>query len=324
MKTFINVGAWLRPTFFKPETIARLESLGEVTMCPGHALVGEELKAQLKGVDLLLTGWAQPLIKLEDIGDVKVVAHTGGTVGGIIDEDVFEADIPVLSGNQYYAESVAEGVIAYMLFALRDMGFYSSELKAGRWQPTNTKGLLDRTVGIVSLGAISKLVIKHLHAFRCPIKVYSTRPNPAIAEEMGFTYASLDEIFETCDIVSIHTARTPQTYHMIGAQHFAKMKEGSLFLNTSRGAVVDEEALIEALKTGKFHAVLDVYDQEPLPADHPLISSPNVTLFPHQCGPTYDRLDYIVNRLIDDTLSYLAGGEMKNRIPLEVARRMTH
>ena len=73
MKTFINVGAWLRPTFFKPETIARLESLGEVTMCPGHALVGEELKAQLKGVDLLLTGWAQPLIKLEDIGDVKVV-----------------------------------------------------------------------------------------------------------------------------------------------------------------------------------------------------------------------------------------------------------
>ena len=324
MKTFINVGYDLRAKFFRPETIARLESLGEVTMCPGHPLKDDELKAQLTGVDLLLTGWGQRLVKLEHLGDVKVVAHTGGTVGGIIDEGVFEADIPVLSGNQYYAESVAEGVIAYMLFALRNMGYYSSELKAGRWQPTDTKGLLDRSVGIVSLGAISKLVIKHLRSFRCTVKVYSTRRDPALAEELGFTYATLDEIFETCDIVSIHTARTPQTYHMIGAQHFAKMKEGSLFLNTARGEVVDEAALLEALKTGRFHAVLDVYDQEPLPADHPLISSPNVTLFPHQCGPTYDRLDYIVNRLIDDTLSYLAGGEMKNRIPLEVARRMTH
>ncbi|MBP5209804.1 MAG: hydroxyacid dehydrogenase, partial [Clostridia bacterium] len=143
MKTFVNVGAWVRDSFFSPATRERLEKLGEVAYCEGNALGGDELRRAVRGFDVVMTGWAQPTVHAADIPGVKMVLHTGGTVGGIVDPDVFDAGIPVLSGNRYYAESVAEGVIAYMLFALRDMGYYSSELKAGRWQPTHNEGLLD-------------------------------------------------------------------------------------------------------------------------------------------------------------------------------------
>lgn len=324
MKIFVNVGDYIRDGFILPQTWDRLHQMGEVDMCEHHPLQGEELRKRLKGVDVLLTGWGQRPVKREDLGDVKLVAHTGGTVGGIIEEDVFLADIPVLSGNQYYAESVAEGVVAYMLFALRNMGYYTRELHEGRWQPNFTRGLLDQKVGIVSVGAISRLVIEHLRHFRCQMMVYSTRPDEEYAKKMGFTYATLDEIFSECDIVSVHTARTPQTYHMISAHHFSLLKEGAIFLNTSRGAVIDEEALIEALNAKNFTAVLDVYNEEPLPEGHPLIGHPRAILFPHQCGPTYDRRDYVTNRLLDDVEAYFAGQPMKNLISLDVAKRMTH
>lgn len=323
MKTFVNVGAWVRDSFFSPATRERLEKLGEVAYCEGNALGGDELRRAVRGFDVVMTGWAQPTVHAADIPGVRMVLHTGGTVGGIVDPDVFDAGIPVLSGNRYYAESVAEGVIAYMLFALRDMGYYSSELKAGRWQPTHNEGLLDQTVGIISLGAISRLVIERLRTFRCRIKVFSTRPDPAYAAETGVTFASIDEIFASCRIVSLHTARTPQTIGMIGKKQFDLLRDGAIFINTARGEIVDEQAMLDALATGRFRAVLDVYHREPLPADDPLLRFPNVILFPHQCGPTYDRRDAITNFLIDDAEAYFAGRPVQNEITKEVAARMT-
>ena len=324
MRIFVNVGASLREGFFSAETLRRMQSMGEVRFCPEHPLGGDALCRELKDTDLLLTGWGQPTLHAADLGDVKLWAHTGGTVGGIAAEDVFDAGIPVLSGNRYYAESVAEGVIAYMLFALRDMGQNAALTKAGGWPENRTRGLLDKKVGIVSVGAVSRLVIEWLARFRCETLVYSTRPDPDYAARMGIRYASLDEIFSTCDVVSVHTARTPQTHHMIGAHHFALLRPGAVFLNTARGEVIDEEALLEALKDNRFSAVLDVYQKEPLPADHPFHTLPNITLFPHQCGPTYDRRDYITGRLLDDAERFFRGEKPENEITKEVAARMTH
>ena len=324
MKTFVNLGTWLFDMFLQEPARHRLEELGEVTYNTEHSpLSGEELREKCRGVDLLITGWTQPEIHDEDIPDVKVIAHTGGTVGGIIGMDVFDRHI-VMSGNRYYAESVAEGVIAYMLFALRDMGYYTSELKKGNWAKNQTEGLIGQTVGIISLGAISRLVIDHLLHFRCRIKVYSTRPDPAYAEEKGVTFCSLEEIFSTCHIVSIHTAKNPQTIGMINRRLLSLMQPGAILLNTSRGPIVDEKALIDTLKEGKIRAVLDVYNKEPLPADSPLISLPNVILFPHQCGPTADRYTPITMELIEDAYRTLTTGDLpENLITADVARRMT-
>lgn len=110
---------------------------------------------------------------------------------------------------------------------------------------------------------------------------------------------------------------------MIQKKHFELMKKGALFVNTARGAVVDEEAMIEALKEGKIRALLDVYETEPLSMNSPLRELENVILFPHIAGPTYDRRERITLALIDDVVRCMEGREMQNVVTKETARKMT-
>lgn len=315
----------VRDSFITDDIILRLQSISNLTFNESNAaLAGEELNNRLLTTDVLITGWGQPAIKKEYLGNVKLIAHTGGTVGGIIDFGVFDTDVRVLSGNRYYARSVAEGVIGYMLFMLRNMGKYSSDLKNGEWVwDAHTEGLIEQEVGLVSLGSISRNVIEMLRPYNCKIKVYSTRPNEETARNMGFSYAGLDEIFQTCKVVSVHTAKCPQTYHMINEKHFKMLQNGAIFINTSRGAVIDEKALIESLKENRFRALLDVYEKEPLSQTSELLTLENVVVFPHQAGPTFDKRSKITEYLIDDIESYFNGGEMLNEITKEIATTMT-
>lgn len=125
------------------------------------------------------------------------------------------------------------------------------------------------------------------------------------------------------DVVSVHTAKNPQTIHMIGKKQFELLKDGALFINTSRGAVINELELIEALKNKNFTAVLDVYEKEPLEENNPLRSLKNVILFPHMAGPTYDMREKITSALIDDLILIDKGGKSSNEITKEMALRMT-
>ena len=326
MKIFVNIPKGFRDDSFITEAVKeRLESVGEIGYNSEKApLGGEKLKQALKGYDVVITGWGQPLIKKDDLDTVKLIVHTGGTVGGIVDMEIFDSDITVLSGNSHYAQSVAEGVIAYMLYALRKMGKYGAEIKNGGWTwDAHTEGLLDQSVGLVSLGAISTRLIPMLKLFTDDIRVYSTHCDEEIAKNMGFRYASLDEIFSECKVVSVHTAKNDETYHMINKKHFDLLCEGSLFINTSRGPVIDEKALIETLKTKNITALLDVYDKEPLPQDSELIGLENVILFPHMAGPTYDRREKITLKLIDDIVRFEKGEDLLNVVDKETAIKMT-
>ena len=326
MKIFVNIPKGFRNDSFITEKVRKkLDTVGKVTFnTEGEPLGGEKLRKALDGFDAVITGWGQPLIKKEDLKTVKIVAHTGGTVGGIVDLGVFDTDITVLSGNQHYAQSVAEGVLSYMLYALRKMGRYTKEIKEGIWTwDADTEGLLDQSVGIVSLGAISSRLIPMLKLFTDDIRVYSTHPDERIAEKIGFRYASLEEIFAECKIVSVHTAKNDETYHMINKRHFDLLRDGTLFINTSRGAVIDEAALIETLKTKHITAVLDVYNEEPLPKESELIKLDNAILFPHMAGPTYDRREMITLKLIDDIVRYEKGEKLLNTVDKETALKMT-
>ena len=327
MKTiFVNIPKGFREdSFITPQVREKLAALVNVKYnMSDKPLGGEALKRELEGCDAVITGWGQPKIRPCDLASVKLIIHTGGTVGGIVDLEVFDSDVTVLSGNNFYAESVAEGVVAYMLFALRKMGYYANELKAGKWYwESKTEGLLGQSVGLISLGAISRRLIPMLKVFTDDIKVYSTHPNPETAEQMGFKYADLDEIFKTCKIVSVHTAKNDRTYHMINKHHFDLLSDGALFVNTSRGAVIDEAALCEALKENRFTALLDVYEKEPPEADNPLFKLDNAIIFPHSAGPTYDRREKITLALIDDAMRYFDGKEPQNIVTKAIAEKMT-
>ena len=326
-KIFVNIPKGFRnDSFITPAVKAKLEAVAEIKYNETEKpLGGEALKNALKDCDAVITGWGQPKISLDELGSTKIIVHTGGTVGGIVDMGVFDSDVTVLSGNAFYSESVAEGVISYMLFALRRMDFYSQMIKGGDWTwEAKTEGLLGQSVGLISLGAISKKLIPMLRVFTDDIKVYSTHPNPETAKELRFTYAkSLDEIFKTCKIVSVHTAKNDDTFHMINKHHFDLLSDGALFINTSRGAVIDEAALCEALKENRFTAVLDVFESEPPKEDNPLLKLDNAILFPHMAGPTYDRRERITLALIDDMMRFFNGETPQNIVTKEVAKRMT-
>ena len=163
-----------------------------------------------------------------------------------------------------------------------------------------------------------------LQPFRCRIKVYSRTITDEKLKKYNLERASLEEIFSTCDIVSLHTAWNKHTENMINEDLLKLLKKGAVLINTARGKIIDEPALIRELKTKRFSAALDVYWQEPLPSDSELYDLDNVLLMPHRGGPTPDRYAYISSELIDEVYNYLeSGAPLKNEITRERALSMT-
>lgn len=332
MKVFVSVpknGKGMEK-FFRGEVKKYLEERFDVVYSPlDRALKAEEIAEYAGDAEVIMIGWGHPFIdnKLLENTSIKLIAHTGGSVGYYVADEVYEKGVRVISGNALFAESVAEGTLGYMLLALRKMPDYVECVRTGGWRlPDNyaTEGLLDQTVGIIGMGAISKNLIKMLKPFRVKMKLYSGYPiDVEYLKENNATQASLEEIFSTCKIVTLHSAQNERTKGMIGKEHFDLLQDGSIFINTARGALIREDEMIEALRENRFRAVLDVYCKEPLEEDNPLRSMENVYCMPHKGGPTYDRAPIITMSLVDDIVRFAEGKELQYEISRDYAKRMT-
>lgn len=322
-----------RDSFLPPENIALLESLGEVVMNPkdDEQWTEDELADALVGADMVLTAWGSPCLTekaLAKADRLKLLVHLCGTVVPFISDAMWDKGVRVMSGNDFFAESVAEGVIGYMLTALRDIPAYMDKFRnEGGWNPKNlsNQGLLDKTVGIVSYGAVAKHLVKMLKVFRVKINIYDIVPIPqADLDEYNMTQVSLEDVFAKSDIVTVQTPYNPKTHHLIGRELLEKMPAGALFVNTSRGPVINEPELVSVLGEGKIRAFLDVYEHEPPEDDDPLWSLPNVFMMPHKAGPTRDRHKYIAASLVSEAAKFVTDGTpLTHEIPREVAERMS-
>jgi len=295
--------------------------------CEGRQVTPEEFKAAVQDCEVVITGWGHPMITAEMVEGTKLkyIAHTGGTVGTLVAPEVYDMGIRVVSGNTVFAESVAEGTIAYMMTALRRIPDYINSVRNGGWRINyETRGMFNKTLGIVSLGAISRYVIDMVKPFNMNIKIYSGHTIDAeYLKEHNAEQVSLDELFETCDIVSVHSAMTEKTKGMIGKKQFDLLKDGAIFINTSRGRVIVEEELIAALKENRFSAVIDVFYNEPLEENSELRTLENVYCVPHMAGPTIDRRPAISVRIADAVCNLENGLEDKCEISKAAASRMT-
>lgn len=279
----------VRDSFFSEEQRVRLERLGCVEWNANAEQYGEEeLAEKLRGVDICISGWGntpfhEKTLKYAD--KLKLIAHIGGSVRPMVGDAAFERGIRVCSGNRVFAESVAEGVLAYMLCSLRRIGEYEARMAAGEWPSLiGTRGLLGRSVGLVGYGMIAEYLVKFLKPFGCRIMVSSRHISAEELAEAGIEAAAAEEIFRTCDIVSLHSSLTARTKHSIGADLLNSMKDGALLVNTARGALIDEEALVLVLQKRPVWAALDVFETEPLPMDSPLRECERVLLMPHAAG----------------------------------------
>ena len=185
------------------------------------------------------------------------------------------------------------------------------------------EGLLDQTVGLIGFGAVARWTARLLSAFGAQIFISADHVTPDEAASYGARKATIDEIMSGCKIVSVHLARTPQTYHIIDERQLKRLQDGAVFINTARGSIVDEAALARELATGRFKAALDVYEVEPLPMDSPLRTLDNVLLMPHMGGPTMDRRPFVTRALLDELPRVLAGETSSLTITRDMMRRMT-
>lgn len=335
MKALIaTTKGYIFDTFFTPENIELANSLGDIVWNEtGEKLDIESVKDKIADCDVYVTTWGSPRLDEEILKyapNIKLLCHLCGTVVPVVSDEQWERGIRVITGNEYFAESVAEGTIAYMLTALREIPRYAHQLKSLRQWKSNdgndyTNGLLGKTVGIVSYGTIAKHLVRMLQVFRVKIKVYDIVDIPAEdKQKYGIEQVSLEELFLTSDIVSVHTPYNPNTYHLINEKHFSLIKDGGLFINTSRGPVIDQIALTNELKKGRFTALLDVYDPEPPELNDPLFDLPNVIMIPHMAGPTVNLRQVITHDLLLESKNFIDnGGELPHEILREKAEQMS-
>jgi phosphoglycerate dehydrogenase-like enzyme len=204
------------------------------------------------------------------------------------------AKVPVANNGGANAISVAEHAIMLMLTVARKVVWQHANVSGGRWRGNGPAPrmyeLFDKTLGIVGLGTIGKKVARLARAFGMRVQYYDILRLSEDAEDaLGVRFRLLRELLRTSDVVSLNVPLNASTRHMIGADELALMKPTAILVNTCRGPVIDESALVRALGEGKlFGAGLDVFDQEPPPADNPLLKLDNVVLTAHFAGPTWD------------------------------------
>ncbi len=334
MKAFICVpNNDVGRTYFTEENIALANSLGHMVWNEtDHHMTADEIAEKIGDCDTYVTIWGSPRLDekiLAKAPNIKLLTHLCGTVVPFVSDAMWDRGIKVITGNWHFADSVAEGTIGYILSAQRDIPGFSSRFKnEHQWKPLvpNNLGLIGKTVGLVSYGAIAKALVKMLKPFRVKLLVYDIKPIPEEdKKEYNITQVSLETVFAESDIVSVHTPLNPHTHHLIGRELLSLIKPGALFVNTSRGKVIDQAALEEELATGRFRAFLDVYEQEPPPADCRLFTLPNVTMMPHMGGPTVDLRQYIARDLLLESAAFIDRGEpLQHEVSREMAAQMSN
>ena len=205
------------------------------------------------------------------------------------------AGVALCNNGGANSTAVAEHTLLLMLAACRRLPWLHASTAAGRWRGNdlaNTKlyELRGKTLGLIGLGTIGKKVARLANAFGMNVQYYDVKRVPEETEDaLDVRFRLMKEILRSSDIVSLHVPLLPNTRHLIGREELALMQPHAYLINTCRGPVVDEPALTEALTSGRLAgAGLDVFDQEPPPADNPLLALPNVVLTPHFAGPTWD------------------------------------
>lgn len=206
---------------------------------------------------------------------------------------------------------VAEMALMMMLAAGRQVNINRKTVASGVWEKNIGHELIGKRVGILGFGNIGIALAHLLQGFDCELLAYDVYQNEAAAQELGVRFASLEEIFTTCDAISVHLPYNSETDHLIGAEVFRKMKKDAILVCTARGNIVDEDALYEALVSHEIGgAGLDVYGKEPLPTDSKLIGLDNIILTPHVSSQTCESIWATYKKGIDIVADFFAGKEL--------------
>jgi D-3-phosphoglycerate dehydrogenase len=302
-----------------------LDGLGPLRSDPRFELVsrpglkGADLADAIADADAVLVRSATRITResLSKATRLKAIGRAGVGVDTIDVDAASELGIPVLTAPAGNTISAAELTMALLLSLARKVPAADRSMKAGEWDKKSFTGieLYGKTLGLVGAGRIGGQVAKRARAFGMRVIVFDPFLNEERAHELDVELRSLDTVLSQSDVISIHVPLTDATRGLIGSTELAMAKPSALVLNVARGGVLDENALVDALHAKRIAgAALDVFEQEPLAADHPLRTLPNVVLTPHLGASTTDAQEKVAVEIADAVRAALLEGDLSNAV----------
>ncbi|MEX1118081.1 MAG: hydroxyacid dehydrogenase [Terrimicrobiaceae bacterium] len=282
----------------------------------------------LAKVEVIFSTWGVPKLDTEFLKAtprLKALFYAAGSVKGFATPEVYDRGIVISSAWAANAVPVAEYTLATVLLSLKQFWNYSRRVTETRrfGRDLQVAGAYRSKVGLVSLGAVGKLVARKLAPFELDLLAFDPFVDAEAAQELGVSLISLENIFLTCDVVSLHTPWLPETEGLITGNLVRSMKPGATLINTSRGAVINEAGLCEVLaERPDLTAILDVTYPEPPPPDSPLFDLPNAILTPHIAGSMDGEVTRMGRWMVDEFLRHQEGQPLKHIVTRDMLDRM--
>lgn len=271
-----------------------LSEFAEVRHHPGAEPAGKnDLLALLPDADAVLTSWGVACLDADVLAAaprLRAMSHLGGSIKRFVSPEVWKRNIHVTSAGLALARHVAETTLGLMIVGQKRIWPLGRHVAEGGWREPPvwdrwiSRELYRKKTGIIGASNVGRFVIEFLKPFEPDILLYDPFVTPEEAARLGVTLTDLDDLLVQAEIVSLHAPANDQTFHMLNRDRLQRMRSDALLINTARGSLIDEPALIEELGKGRFFAFLDVTDPEPPAADSPLRRLPNVVVTPHIAG----------------------------------------
>jgi len=274
--------------------------------------LNEDVASEYSDVDILSTFVGIKITKgiIDRMPKLKMIATRSTGVDHIDVGYSKKRGVTVSNIPKYGAHPVAEHVFALLLAGLRNIPEASRSVKEGEWQTTGFEGKLihGKTFGVLGTGFIGMNVCRIARGFGANVIAYDIVKREKDAKEIGFDYVSLDELLKRSDIISVNLPLTEETRHLINEKTIKQMKDGVIIINTGRGAIIDQNALVRALKTKKVSfACLDVLEEEPPKKNEEIINFENVLITPHIAWNTDESKLFIAEKTVENIIDFIKG-----------------
>ena len=290
----------------------------------------QDLLGVLAQADACITSWGVAPLDAEVLAAAPRLghlAHMGGSVKRFVSEAVWERGIRITSASVALARDVAETTLGLMIVGRKRIWPLGNHVRDGGWRDSpawnrwDARELSRSTVGLIGVGNVGRHVIELLAGFETTILAADPYLGDDEAQRLGVERVELAELMDRCDVVSIHAPANDETTHMIGADLLGRLGDGAVLINTARGSIIHEAALVDELATGRIFAFLDVTDPEPPASDSPLRSLENVVVTPHIAG-CIENCHRMGEMAVEEVRRYLGGQPAINEVSSDMLDRI--
>lgn len=326
MKIAMLMDTNTRSQVLDQETARRFASHGELAWNETEQNEPENAKKVIQGAHVAVTSWGSPAMTrelLDEAPDLKLVLHAAGSVKPIVTEEMYRRGIKIISSAHVLSSGVSETALGFTIAGCKNFFSLNREIRQGGWSHTGVTDLYGITVGIIGFGIAGSHFAELLSHFSVNVISYDLYVSKQRMAALGVEKVDFEELLSRSDVISLHAPSIDDTYHMINRESLSKMKDGAILINTARGSLVDEEALIHALECGKLKAAfLDVTDPEPPAPESRLRTLENCILTPHLAGQAGNGLRKIGLHCCLELERFLAGKPLLYSVTEEMLAKM--